>query len=1475
MKHLFILIAIFITTHLFAAPMATVEWVKEYIAKLSAAEKEPAQPLSPQPEKFEKSYTSTVKDSAGYEYDVTISLATATNLAIVITESNVPGVKRGSIYAYNKALSTYECDCDELPIIRAKTFAAANVATNISGVTVITTNNVTHFTATDSYGREYWAANRFGIDYLITNEGWNGPKIGYIITTVSSKSEEPVVAVPSLFSLLAPRAYANDELMDEVNALGGAAHFCGNLILGTITIRHKGKNKNFVINGDWAFNSGVGNGTVGEAAQKAFEDWYAAPEDGVYHKRKLALAERATDKSAWGLPDDNEIVNDDNDLVNFYWSIIYNSKAFKDAFDDAEKWINTEYNRIFMTFYNALKEHSCPSLAAGEKYWTVEMECKCRHTYPALENGKPIKCSNAEVSQHDWQIYRLERGSLILAEDGIGCQICARCFEPREDHGAIHVAVPESADWCGCYCGYYYEKKEEEAPPAGAGEGDEIILPPGGIYEDAETIEPIPQEKEEKVEVECTDTDGEKTTLELTIENTTYVIATNSISGQYVPWRHVSKVVRGANGKLIKTTTSANDLMESEVAATMHQKPQDPLRCTCKCGQEHWFKKSPCPDICRGCGFSADCFENHNLGGGEISQCGYWSLGDYGTNLNHNVRSYHKTFDEGYWDEEKYTIEDSEGNITEYIWSNAIGGVDSNGMLIVQSPYAEWYEDIITNGIAACGCACRRFYTDNAGNHGQPGRDKHGNTDDGGHHGTFHCYSLRPVSAIRDPFTRYYYETRDPNAMLPSCSCNNHQWEEENSPASVGEASFFNGWKGSYKKDDSGSTSLACPMVCAFCWPTNHGVWSASDDKTEAKYHRGINLFSDLKDEDVKAAYVEWLGTNAVTCGCLCQALTPTTAETVFGLQWDAFDGEAYHYCDFETSCICACGKMHVVVNPKTYEKYMPRMTPGWTWSRCSKEKDICQLCGFYGKSGLLDSLYREDPDSHIYSPGGGCKCDCAEDGTFAAVFTSSRSSQGPNKKLRGWSVAQDGEDYPNNTRSISYGYQWKKDVDLYHNHLGGKYGCVCSCVDRTLGIVLWHDHDEGEACRDVCKSVRNDEQCAHSPEYYKFDFLTRAYKESAGEHARTNSESAYCGCDCGGKTTQTAADGSETAWHKCAPGECYCYGHYAAGSSDDHNGGESVLVKHIGLAATGNIVTNEKSCASCATPYEQYANEFKCINDHIVLGDFIGGKKCDHRGGCARNCDCCDHNETICECPWCNRVVGAVDYCTCAGSSRDRVWVLSGAKIDSNSILPLVDYLSISPIIEIIGDSSVREIGGDAFNTIHGWSWPDPVKRPDFSKLKSVQFNSVEKVGDYAFNHAFSTSPLLETFELNNVIEILDFGLYAVAPNIKRFNLPKLKTAGTCVFGGNPNLKEVVLPELLEMGTTAFSGCGNLRRVYAPKANMRYGAFNGCTKLEEVDISTWSTNGLFLGENDAPYNPLDLPSGCRVKCEEGWITVP
>ena len=509
--------------------------------------------------------------------------------------------------------------------------------------------------------------------------------------------------------------------------------------------------------------------------------------------------------------------------------------------------------------------------------------------------------------------------------------------------------------------------------------------------------------------------------------------------------------------------------------------------------------------------------------------------------------------------------------------------------------------------------------------------------------------------------------------------------------------------------------------------------------------------------------------------------------------------------------------------------------------------------CGCYcdhAKESMLD-------DFHKYASSDDCLCSCEKEHTFkkgaceSVCFGANHGS----KYIAGWYGFQnpDAKNYhtpKTDACGCVCGEFTGKDYESVKHHNGtGTPSCRCECGRK-------HTPTEGNPCVELCNTCK----------LLATSGIVDASKLAPKDENHTFPAAAeYCGCACGAVTTP----------HKCAPGECYCYGHYAAGSTDGHNDGEPVLVKHIGLAATGNIVTNEKSCASCATPYEQYANEFKCINDHIVLGDFIGGKMCNHRGGCARNCDCCDHNETICECPWCNRVVGAVDYCTCAGSSRDRVWVLSGAKIDSNSILPLVDYLSISPIIEIIGDSSVREIGGDAFNTIHGWSWPDPVKRPDFSKLKSVQFNSVEKVGDYAFNHAFGTSPLLETFELNNVIEILDFGLYAVAPNIKRFNLPKLKTAGTCVFGGNPNLEEVVLPELLEMGTSAFSGCGNLRRVYAPKANMGYGAFNGCTKLEEVDISTWSTNGLFLGENDAPYNPLDLPSGCRVKCEEGWITVP
>ena len=666
--------------------------------------------------------------------------------------------------------------------------------------------------------------------------------------------------------------------------------------------------------------------------------------------------------------------------------------------------------------------------------------------------------------------------------------------------------------------------------------------------------------------------------------------------------------------------------------------------------------------------------------------------------------------------------------------------------------------------------------------------------------------------------------------------------------------------------------SSKCPGICNFCArPAKAGV-AAAIAKAPASMHTVCSIADNR-------------------CGCKCGIVTHEIDDSDFHIFKNgecrclgaAGEGGKWHRHMPKSGCEGICngssswgydGLHKVAAGDKVAAKPIAARPDDHTQAignRCGCE------CGEYTTSNIDDwktiaALHKSNPadcgcycdhakesmldDFHKYASADDCLCHCEKEHTFkkgaceSVCFGANHGS----KYIAGWYGYQnpDAKNYhtpKTNACGCVCGEFTGEDYDSLKHHNGtGTPSCRCECGRK-------HTPTEGNPCVELCNTCKL--------------LATSGIVESSklapkDENHTFPADAEYCGCACGAVTTP----------HKCAPGECYCYGHYAAGSTDDHNGGEPVLVKHIGIAATGNIVTNEKSCASCSTPYEQYANEFKCANDHIVLGDFIGGKNCNHRGGCARNCDCCDHNETICECPWCNRVVGAVDYCTCAGSSRDRVWVLSGAKINSASILPLGAYLSTAPIIEIIGDSSVREIEGDAFNSIHSWEWPDTDKNVDFSKLKSVQFNSVEKVGGYGFYRAFP-SPLLETLELNRVGHIGDYGLSAVAPNIKRFNLPLLKTAGTCIFGDNPNLEEVILPELLEMGSTAFSGCSNLRRVYAPKANMGYGAFSGCTKLEEVDISAWSTNGLFLGENDAPYNPLELPSGCRVKCEEGWITVP
>ena len=641
MKHLCTILASVFTFHLFAAPMATVDWVKEYVLRTignTTSPSEPQESVKSQPQAFAKTYSSDVRGEDGATYTLSLNLESAKSLALIVTDSTVEGVSKGSVYPYNAQLNSFDLPGAPISVIKERTVYVANVTTNLSGVTLITSNAVTRLSATHDDGTEYWNTTWYGRDYLVSAKGFNGPKIGYVISTQELGVRSQGAGVSTNSFVLSPIlcAYADDYA--DINAQGGSMHYCGNLYFGKIVITRKGREEECVINMSFQFNSGVGSGTVAEYTAQAFEDWYAAPKDGIYAERKKALAAMAGNFAAWDFPDGKTEINDDNANVNLRYSNLYTSDAFIRAFDDAEAWIKDEYVRIFMTMYQKLKSHSCPALKSGEKYWKLEWGCKCRHTYPNLFSGEEVKCDFAETEQHNFQAYVLEGDNLVLSEDGVGCILCARCMEHREDHGAAHVEVPENADYCGCYCGYYYEKKELEESTEE--EGTEVELPGGGIYGGADVIEEIPIEQEEKVEIECTDRDGESVVMDVVVSTIKYVSVTANVNSVIIPWRHVSKTVIGATGKRIKVTTSANSLMKGKIGRVMHHKPQHPLECTCKCGVEHFFKASPCPEICRGCNMARDCFWDTDSG--EV-----WAGHTNGSNLNINVRGYHTSMKEG------------------------------------------------------------------------------------------------------------------------------------------------------------------------------------------------------------------------------------------------------------------------------------------------------------------------------------------------------------------------------------------------------------------------------------------------------------------------------------------------------------------------------------------------------------------------------------------------------------------------------------------------------------------------------------------------------------------------------------------------------------------------------------------------------------------------------------------------------------
>lgn len=1432
MKHLCTILATVFSFSLFAAPMATVDWVKQYVAKLTST-KAPVLPESPsaRPASVSETFSSSMVAEDGSAWDVTMALKSSSDISLIVTGSTVPDVTNGTVYAWNGELSAFESSNPYMPVIKADTFGAARPVTNLAGVVSIVTNTVTHYTAQTSDGVDFWSATYFATDYLVSAAGFSGPRLAYVVSSSPASSSSASRLARGGFSLI-PSAMADD--------FSAPAAFAGSFYIGEVVIKRKGGNESYILDHTYRFHSGVGSGSIAEFTAEAFSKWYASPQGGVFQEYAGRLIARLDDYQAgWGMGKPNDVIDLGNDQLEIrYGDLYYRCEAFKSLIGAAKQAVEAEFSRQFMHLYNKLKEHPCPSLAPGEEEWTIEMECKCRYTYPDILTGEDIACLRADVSSHDFRRYKLVGGRLVLSDDGAGCLICSRCFEHRDGiDGVEHVEVPESAEYCGCYCGYYYEKKESDS--SGESEGAETPIPP--IYGGGEVIEKVPEKEKEDVEIECKGPDGDTVSVPVSVEVQSWHLVTNDVSGDKIPWRHVSRTVMGANGRLIKVTTSAEGLMSTDDGRLKHRKPQNPLSCTCKCGVEHFFKPSPCPEICRGCRKHEDCFQD--LGDGRQIWYGHSSV-----NNNIDILGHHCKFEDGYWDEETYSIRDAEGTEREYTWSNKNGGYDQAGNLHILSPYAAWYGGITTNGVAACGCACKRFFTDSSGACGAPGKDLDGEEVNLGHHMNFHCYSLKRAADIKCPFTRYYYETTDPDALLPSCACQNHAWEEENDPAAVGESTLYEtGWVGSYKRGaDAGS--LACDSACRWCWPHSHGISQSSETALDWKKHTGIALMDKL-DQDVARVYAAWIDSvGTLECGCLCQALGPGACavgdgssnggDYSFPVTWEEITSENYHFCDYETSCVCSCGLMHLAVTPTSREKYRAGETPPWNWSRCSAGMGVCQLCGYYDRSGVLDNLNRADPDCHVFIAG--CRCDCSSDGGDARF----RPKKGYDSAVRGWSAAQDRDNYPNNTRSASPGYRWR-EADIFENCHRDADGHFCPC-NKDVGHHLYHKHKPGDFCVDCCKVDIDGYQCNHVEDYYVFNHASGNYEEKTGEHFRSFGAD-YCGCDCGERVYRIV-DGKQVPWHVAPDGECYCCGKYSPTSPWEH--GDARLMGHINLQPTGNIVSNRVSCSYelCDEGWWECQAEFKCQNEHVVYGKvFVADKNCDHGGvpdcsycTCAA---CLERNRAgfRCECPFCNGIAAA-DRCTCEGAD-------GGSGENNGTVKFTSPYLTVVEIVEILADVDFNEVsnidGDDPVYEIEANAFYQ--KLCNMPSLTTVKFNYVTNVGDFAFGGALRNCPNLNSVQFARLKSVGSeaFQNAFAGSAVTHLSLPSLTSINGARAFSDMGIVSIAIPAVRQIPESTFSGCTKLTTIEGQPTYIDQMAFWYCQALKNLDTSKVSFIGL------------------------------
>ena len=118
--------------------------------------------------------------------------------------------------------------------------------------------------------------------------------------------------------------------------------------------------------------------------------------------------------------------------------------------------------------------------------------------------------------------------------------------------------------------------------------------------------------------------------------------------------------------------------------------------------------------------------------------------------------------------------------------------------------------------------------------------------------------------------------------------------------------------------------------------------------------------------------------------------------------------------------------------------------------------------------------------------------------------------------------------------------------------------------------------------------------------------------------------------------------------------------------------------------------------------------------------------------------------------------------------------------------------------------------------------------------KLKSINIENVDTIGEYAFEYA-----AFETLDLTNA-EDIQKGAFARCKNLVEAKLGPVCKLGGAAFNGCSSLTTIDISSAdIENAGGCFSGCSSLKSVTANASRLSSGFFRGCTALETVRLGS------------------------------------